>query len=271
MKLIELRKELKDLYCQHEKDSADVDFIVSEVLNVPRTELTLIEDIDDMTEQTIREYATIRLDTDIPIDKLFKKAYFYGMTFYIDENVLSPRQDSEVVVDTTLKYIHEKGYKSCIDMCTGSGCLAIAIKKNSDIEMLATDISNKALQIAKKNAKINKVNVEFLKSDMFNKVDGKFDLIVSNPPYIATDEIEDLDKEVKDYDPILALDGGDMGLKFFNDIHNEARKHLNDGGMLILEIGYNQKQPIISLFNDFNFVESVLDLNGIDRVLVFTK
>ena len=106
---------------------------------------------------------------------------------------------------------------------------------------------------------------------MFVKVDGKFDLIVSNPPYIATDEIEDLDKEVKDYDPILALDGGDMGLKFFNDIHNEARKHLNDGGMLILEIGYNQKQPIISLFNDFNFVESVVDLNGIDRVLVFTK
>lgn len=271
MKLFELRKELKNLFSQQSKDITDIDFIISEVLGVSRTELALIENIDESQEQEIIKYAKIKLNSDIPIDKLFKKSYFYGLTFYIDENVLSPRQDSEILVQTALKYIHERNYKTCLDMCTGSGCLAIAIKKNADINMLATDISNKALNIAKKNAKFNKVDIEFLKSDMFQHIDGKFDLIVCNPPYIASDEIEYLDKEVKNYDPLIALDGGDMGLKFYNDIHNELRKHLTDNGMLILEIGYNQKQPVVSLFNDFNFVESVSDLNGLDRVLVFTK
>ncbi len=271
MKLIKLRKELKDLYIQQDKDPADVDFIISELLHVSRTELNLIENVDDQEEQIIREYALKRLNTDIPIDKLFNKAYFYGLNFYIDEFVLSPRQDSEILVDTAIKYIKENEYKTCLDMCTGSGCIAIAIKKNTQIDMLASDISNKALRVAKKNVKINDVEIEFVKSDMFEKVEGKFDLIVSNPPYIASDDIEYLDKEVRDYDPLLSLDGGDMGLKFYNEIHNEARRHLNDHGMLILEIGYDQKQLIISLFNDFNLIESVKDLNGIDRVLVFTK
>ena len=170
-----------------------------------------------------------------------------------------------------LKYIKENNYKNALDLCTGSGCLAISTKLNCNIDITATDISTKALKVAKENAKKHNADINFIRSNMFEKIEGTFDIIISNPPYIDTDEIQDLDDEVKNNDPYIALDGGEMGLKFYNIIHDNLRKYLNDNGLIIMEIGEDQKDLIISLFNDFNLVESLKDLSGNDRVLVFKK
>ncbi len=270
MKLFELRKELKTKFSQQDIDIVDVDFIISEVLNVSRTELILIDEISNEQEKEIRNKANDRLNN-IPVDKIFNKAYFYGLEFKVDENVLSPRPESEILVETALKYIKQNNYKTVLDMCTGSGCLAIATKLNSDVEMTAVDVSQKALNIAKQNAKNLKADIKFVRSNMFEKVDGVYDLIISNPPYIDSDEIKDLDIEVKEHDPHIALDGGEMGLKFYNIIHNNLRKYLTEKGMLILEIGDEQKELLTSLYNDFNLIECITDLEGHDRVMVFKK
>lgn len=270
MKLFELRKQLKTEFSQHNIDIVDVDFIVSEVLNVSRTELILVDEISKEQENEIRKKANDRLNN-IPVDKIFNKAYFYGLEFKVDDNVLSPRPESEILVETALKYIKQNNYKTVLDMCTGSGCLAIATKLNSDVEMTAVDVSQKAITIAKQNAKNLKADIKFIRSNMFEKVEGVYDLIISNPPYIDSDEIKDLDIEVKEHDPHIALDGGEMGLKFYNIIHNNLRKYLTENGMLILEIGDEQKELLTSLYNDFNLIECITDLEGHDRVMVFKK
>lgn len=270
MKLFELRKSLKQEFNQLEIDAVDVDFICAEVLQVSRTELPLIEDIDENAYKTIMECVEKRKNN-VPVDKIFKRSYFYGLEFKINNYVLAPRQDSEAIVETALKYIKEFNYKSALDLCTGSGCLAVSIRKNVDIEMTASDISSRALAVAKQNAQKHNVEINFVKSDMFEGIAEKFDIIVSNPPYIATEELADLDKEVTLNDPRIALDGGELGLKFYNIIHDNLRKFLNDNGIVVMEIGEGQKPLIESLFNDFNLIETVLDYNGIERVLVFKK
>lgn len=270
MKLLELRKKIKNLFIENEIEESDADFIISEVLGVSRTELVLINEIDDNLVNIINEKINERLNY-VPVDKIFNKSYFFGLEFKVDENVLSPRPETEILVEQALNYINKNNYKSVLDLCTGSGCLAISIKKNVDVEITASDISMKALRIAKTNAKFHNVNIDFIRSNMFEKLEGKFDLIVSNPPYIDTDEIANLDKEVVEHDPHIALDGGEFGLKFYNIIHENARKHLNDGGMIILEIGEDQKELLISLFNDFDFVECLQDYSGNDRVMIFKK
>ena len=270
MKLFELRKNLKLLFDQHEIEVVDADFIVAEVLNVKRTDLALIEEITDKQLNLINKAVEKRL-RNMPIEKIFKKAYFYGLEFKVDENVLSPRPETELLVEKAINYIQKNGYCDVLDLCTGSGCLAITIKKNTNSNVTASDVSVKALEIAKFNAKKHSADIDFVESDMFEKINKKFDLIITNPPYIDTDEVKELDKEVKYYDPLLALDGGDMGLKFYNIIHNNLRNYLNDGGMIIMEIGEGQKDILISMFNDFNLVEAVEDLAGNDRILIFSK
>lgn len=270
MRLFDLRKELKNEFASSHIETEDVDFIISEVLGVKRTDLILINEISSEQEKEIRKSCDLR-KRNIPVDKIFKKAYFYGLTFEVNENVLSPRPESELLVETALKHIKENNYKTALDLCTGSGCLAIATKLNCEIELTATDISQKALTVAKQNAKNLQAEIKFIRSNMFEKIEDKFDLIISNPPYIDSDEVKTLDAEVINNDPHLALDGGAMGLKFYNIIHDNLRKHLNDNGMIIMEIGEDQKDLLISLFNDFNLVESLKDLSGNDRVLVFRK
>lgn len=270
MKLLDLRKELKSYFGQHNIEIVDADFIISEVLNVSRTELALIDEITSEQEKEIREKAELRLNN-VPVEKIFHKAYFFGYEFKVDENVLSPRPESELLVETALKYINENGYKSVLDVCTGSGCLAISVKLNAEVEVVASDVSMKALQIAKANAKNLNAEINFIRSNMFEKIEGKFDLIISNPPYIDSEEVKTLEKEVVENDPIIALDGGEFGLKYYNIIHENLRKYLNENGMLIIEIGEDQKELLTSLFNDFNLVESLQDYAGHDRVLVFKR
>ena len=265
MRLFDLRKELKQVFNNNNIDEADVDFIISEILGVKRTELALIEDISQEIEIDIRSKASLRLDN-IPVDSIFNKAYFK-----VSDDVLTPRPESELIIDYAVRLIKENGYKNALDMCTGSGCLAIALKKNADIDITAVDISTKALQLARQNAKSNEAQIEFIRSNMFEKVENKYDLIISNPPYIDSDEVKQLDKEVLEHDPILALDGGAMGLKFYNIIHDNMKKYLNDNGMLIMEIGEDQKEMILNLFADCHFVECIQDYAGLDRVMIFKK
>lgn len=270
MKTIDLRKQIKAEFDALEIEKEDADFIISEVVGVDRTELVLISELDVGQVETIMEMVEKRKNG-TPVDKIFHKSYFYGLEFEVNDDVLSPRHDSEILVETAIKYIKERGYKTALDMCTGSGCLAISIKKHTEVDMTAVDVSQKAITIAKRNAKKNEVEINFIRSNMFEKVDTKFDIIVSNPPYISTDEIPMLEREVVEHDPILALDGGPMGLKYYNIIHDNLRNTLNDNGILILEIGEDQKLLLMSLFNDFNCLGCLQDLSGNDRVLIFEK
>ncbi len=268
MNLLNLRKQAKQQFKELGIDTEDADFIIAETLNVPRTELPLINELTPKQTKQILKHINERKNKK-PVSKIFKRAYFYGLKFKINNKVLSPRQDSEILIETALKYIKQNKIKSVLDLCTGSGCLAIAIKKNADVMLQAADISQAALRLAKTNAKLNDVEIKFVKSNMLTKIKNKFNLIVSNPPYIPTHEINLLEDEVKKFDPILALDGGKTGLDFYKIINDTAIKNLTPDGMLILEIGNEQKDDVINMFSNFKFVECVPDYGGLNRVLVF--
>lgn len=268
MKLLNLRKELKDVALKQKIDVVDVDFIIAEVLKVERTELALIDNVTKFDEKKIRKCFKNRLKGK-PVDAIFKNIYFYGNKFEVNKNVLTPRQDSEHLIDVALKYITENS--KVLDLCTGSGCLAVTLSLEKNIPVVATDISKRALKIAKRNAKANCADVKFIWSNLFNKVDGEFDVVVSNPPYIPSKEIFLLDKEVKNFDPALALDGGSDGLKFYRRIHDEVGNKLKKDGIIIFEIGEEQAEDIKQIFADYKHIETQKDYNGIERILVFKK
>lgn len=268
MNLKELRVKLKSEFANNNIETIDVDFIISEVLNLKRNELIFVNEVSESQSKQIEKYAQERMKH-IPIDKLFNKAYFYGLEFYVDEDVLTPRPESENLVELALSHIENEHYKSVLDLCCGSGCLGIAIAKNSNTIVDSADVSEKALEVSKINMKKNNVSLNLIHSDMFDNIKNKYDVIVSNPPYIASEEIDKLDKEVKFHDPILALDGGVDGLVFYKQIHDNLINHLNDDGILIMEIGNEQKHDIIKIFSDMKLVDDLKDYAENDRVLSF--
>ena len=206
----------------------------------------------------------------IPIQYINNKAYFMGLEFYVDENVLIPRCDTEILVEEIIKIIKKDSLLKILDLCTGSGAIAISLKKYlNNIEIMASDISDKALMVAKKNASKIGVDVKFIESDLFNNINGKFDLIVSNPPYIKKTVIPSLDKQVRN-EPILALDGGKDGLDFYRKISYEAKKFLNNNGYLCFEIGYDQRKDVedILLQNGYINIYSKKDYGGNDRIII---
>lgn len=192
---------------------------------------------------------------------------FYGLKFFVNENVLIPRADTEILVE----YAISAGGKNVLDICTGSGCIAISLAKNMpDSHVTAVDISRGALETAKKNASQNRCdNVSFFETDILSEIPiGKFDLIVSNPPYIEKAELSSLMKDVIEYEPRLALDGGEDGLIFYKRICDIAPQILEKGGVLAFEIGYNQYESVYEIMKE-NFTEIGYkeDLSGIKRVL----
>lgn len=206
----------------------------------------------------------------IPIQYINNKAYFMGLEFYVDENVLIPRCDTEILVEEIIKIIKKDSLLKILDLCTGSGAIAISLKKYlNNIEIMASDISDKALMVAKKNASKIGVDVKFIESDLFNNINGKFDLIVSNPPYIKKTVIPSLDKQVRN-EPILALAGGEDGLDFYRKISYEAKKFLNNNGYLCFEIGYDQRKDVedILLQNGYINIYSKKDYGGNDRIII---
>lgn len=212
----------------------------------------------------------------IPLQQLTGEQDFMGLTFNVNEHVLIPRQDTEILVEEVLKELHD-GMR-VLDMCTGSGCILLSLLHYSnDCEGLGVDLSAEALEVAGRN--VLKVltpekaeHAHFLQSDLFEKVEGKFEIIVSNPPYIASVEVEKLMPEVRDHEPRMALDGTEDGLYFYRRIIEEAGKHLVSSGMLFFEIGYDQGQAVSELMRTEGYcdVQVVQDYAGLDRVVFGT-
>jgi release factor glutamine methyltransferase len=212
----------------------------------------------------------------IPLQQLTGEQGFMGLTFSVNEHVLIPRQDTEILVEEVLKELHD-GMR-VLDMCTGSGCILLSLLHYSnDCEGLGVDLSAEALEVAGRN--VLKVltpekaeHAHFLQSDLFEKVEGKFEIIVSNPPYIASAEVDRLMPEVRDHEPRMALDGTEDGLEFYRRIIAEAGQYLVSSGMLFFEIGYDQGQAVSELMREHGYreVQVVQDYAGLDRVVYGT-
>lgn len=203
-----------------------------------------------------------------PLQYIEGKAYFMGLEFMVNDSVLIPRFDTEVLVDNALKCIPENS--QILDVCTGSGCIAISLSVLGGHKVTGVDISKAALEVAESNRIHNSADkVSFYHSDMFSAVDGVYDCIVSNPPYIRTADIDALDHEVKVCEPMLALDGHDDGLFFYRILAKESGKYLRENGLLMVEIGCDQAEDVMKLFRDNNYtdIRVIKDLAGLDRVV----
>ena len=266
----ELRKNLEIAF---EKagitEFADIDWIMVEVTGKSRSMLQFVEQFSSDEMSKIMNAVEKRLKH-IPLGYIFGKSYFFGREFRVDENVLIPRQDTEILIEKICDDIKSKKENvSVLDIGTGSGAIAITIQKETGANVVAVDVSDGALEIAKHNANKLEADVEFVKSNLFENVKGQFDFIVSNPPYIESSVIETLDDEVKLNEPILALDGGEDGLDFYRKIVEQSPKYLNKGGKLYFEIGYNQADALKQLMKDkFKNVCVYKDYGNNDRVVV---
>lgn len=211
----------------------------------------------------------------IPLQHITGTQEFMGFDFKVNPDVLVPRQDTELLVERAVQYINSLQEKvKVLDMCTGSGCIAISVDKLCpNAEVVAVDISEKALLVAEENNRQNSTNVTFLHSDLFENIQGQFDIIISNPPYIKTEEIQGLMQEVKEHEPILALDGDWDGLKFYRRISKQSEKSLKNGGKIMLEIGYDQGKTVPEILekDGFKEIKVLKDLSGNDRVIIAGK
>lgn len=227
------------------------------------------DEIDNEKVNIILEAIRKREDR-IPLQHITGKQEFMGLEFLVSSDVLVPRFDTENLVEEALIYAND-GDK-VLDMCTGSGCIIISIMQyKNDIQGFASDISDAALEMAKKNALKHEKDITFIKSSMFDEIDETgFNIIVSNPPYIKTSVIESLMDEVKEHDPYIALDGGEDGLVFYREIVNKSREHLKNFGYLLVEIGYDQGEDVKKLFEENGFSDVCVkkDLSGNDRVVI---
>lgn len=208
-----------------------------------------------------------------PLQYIMQKQEFMGMDFFVNEDVLIPQPDTEILVETVLDICKKYGEQSLriLDLCTGSGAIAISLSKILNAQVFASDVSTKALEVAEKNNVLNNTKVEFIESNLFEQINGeKFDIIVSNPPYIKNEEIKSLSKQVQN-EPYIALAGGEDGLDFYRKIIDEAYKHINKNGYLCLEIGYDQKEDLIKLIKqneNYEYENCIKDLSNNDRCII---
>ena len=249
-------------------DTSDVDWIIATVLNKNRAEVKLVESVTDKEYRDIMRAVARRANGE-SVDNIFGYTEFYGLRFDVNKKVLTPRMETEILVEQVLKNIKKKD--KVLDVGTGSGAIAVTLAKFSDASLTALDVSRQALQVAIGNAKKHNVKVEFIESNLFEnlKKRRKFDIIVSNPPYIPTKDIANLDVNVRECDPKLALDGGEDGLSFYREITNESVKHLYKNGMLFYEVGKGQAGAVKKLMKECGFkeIKIVKDYNKIDRVV----
>ncbi|HBA47098.1 MAG TPA: peptide chain release factor N(5)-glutamine methyltransferase [Lachnospiraceae bacterium] len=224
-------------------------------------------------ESAYKDLIGRRMDR-IPLQHLTGEQEFMGLPFSVNEHVLIPRQDTEILVEEVLRNLHD-GMR-ILDMCTGSGCILISLLHYSnDCEGVGADISEEALAVARENARklLGGGEIHFISGDLFTNISGKFDVIVSNPPYIRRNVIDTLMPEVREHEPKQALDGGEDGLDFYRRIIGESREYLFGGGMLFFEIGYDQKEAVCTLMKEAGFLEiqAVKDYAGLDRVVYGTR
>lgn len=242
--------------------------LLSYLLGKPK-EYLIINSEQELEQENIFQKHIKELIEGKPLQYITNTQEFFEIEFYVDENVLIPQPDTEILVEEVIEIARRENRKKILDLCTGSGCIAISLSENiENSNVLATDISKTALEIAKKNDRKEKVT--FKQSDMFESLDNeKFDIIVSNPPYIKTKVIEKLNKDVRQ-EPKLALDGGEDGLKFYRLIAANAYRYLNKGGHLCLEIGEDQKENVMNLLesNNYKDIYCKKDFSGNDRIVI---
>lgn len=240
-----------------------------ELLNTSKNILSLTED----EYFKLIEYLDMTLIEKIPPQYILQKVSIFNEEYFVNEDVLIPRSDTEVLIGETIRKVNENGLKSMLDVCTGSGVIGVSVANNSKIDnVLMSDISIKAIKVARINIEKNGMNskCKTIESNMFENVNGKFDLIVSNPPYIEKKEIEKLSNYVKK-EPLQALNGGVEGLDFYKIIFQESWKYLNNNGFVMVEIGYDQAKGVINIikkYSEYVDIEVVKDLNSKDRVVI---
>ena len=267
-KMSALLKNTKKRFTASNIDEEDAEWIFALVLDIPKSSVATEEKILRVSQaKEIIRIADERL-TGRPLWYIIGDTDFCGYRIKVDERVLIPRPETEEMAMMAVAAAEEGN--SVLDLCTGSGALAIAIykeleKSNRKVKMTAVDISADALELAKENAAENEADILFIQSDLFSRIRGRFDIIISNPPYIPTADIDTLQREVKDYEPHLALDGGADGLDIYRRIAAEASKYLNRGGMLIMEVGAGQAADIVKMFRGNAYAMVIKDFNGIDR------
>ena len=251
-------------------EKSDADWLIATILGKNRAEIKLLPSVTEKQYQEIMKAADRRAKGE-SLDNIFGFTEFYGLRFDVNKKVLTPRMETEILVEQVLKA--QKNFKkpTILDLGTGSGAIAVALAKNCDAHITAVDISKTALAVAQTNAQNNDVEIEFLHSNLFEglKKKRKFDIIVSNPPYIPTKDISKLDKNVRECDPVLALDGGDDGLDFYREITSKAVSRLNSGGMLFYEVGKGQAASVRKILreNGFEDIKTIKDYNKIERVV----
>lgn len=265
----------KDLYekgkneLYGEEASNETLILLESVLGTSRNELFINPDriVNEEDEKLFWKYVD-RRKTGEPVQYITGVAPFYGLDLYTDPHVLIPRFDTEVLVEEIIKAT-KPGFR-VLDVCTGSGCILAGVLSNvRDVIADGVDISDYAIDLAKRNLDKYNLQANLYKSDLFGNVSGKYDIIVSNPPYIETEVIEGLEEQVKDFEPRLALDGGKDGLDFYRIIVKESVNYLNDNGKVLLEIGFNQGEAVKELLEKegFNQIKIIKDLCGNDRVV----
>lgn len=278
--MIKTKKEvLFDIKNQIQQLDSYVDgeevLLICQTLGISREKLFLMDSFDDLQLKKINRIVKKRTQN-MPLNKIFKNQSFYNLNFYVNNDVLAPRKESELIVELALNLIAKstKNKINLLDLCCGSGCLGISITKNATKEVTLTlvDISSKALSVARKNLKINDVSCcQIIKSNMFGglKSNNKFDIIVCNPPYLTKEEYKNLSSSVKDYDPKISLIGGDDGLDFYRILAKESKKFMTKDAKLIVEIGYLQGLSVSKIFenNGYN-VKIYKDYSDLDRLLL---
>jgi release factor glutamine methyltransferase len=246
----------------------DAAWIVCSVMGVSRSALHF-EGERELTKKQEEALLNIveRRKKREPLQYIFGFVPFYNVELKTDSRALIPRDETAILVEKALEFINEKQYNTVLDIGTGSGAIAVSVKKNASVSVTASDISEQALSLARENAEKNSCEIEFIKSDLFENISKKFDVILSNPPYIPTKDIERLERELS-FEPQNAFDGGSDGLDFYRDIILEAKRHLNKDGLLMLEIGFDQGDAVKALLAKNGFTESVVlkDYSGLDRI-----
>lgn len=250
----------------------DARYLLEAVCHTDRNTLLAHGDME-VTPEQVKEYMdkiAVR-KTRVPLQHILGEQEFMGLTFTVNEHVLIPRQDTEVLVEEVMRYLHDG--MQILDMCTGSGCILLSLLHYSNgCTGTGVDISEQALAVARKNADALGKDVTLLQSNLFEQVEGQYDIIVSNPPYIQTDVIKTLEPEVREHEPMIALDGYEDGLYFYRHIVEECKPYLWSNGMLFFEIGYDQGESVKLLMEEAGFVDVAIvkDFSGLDRVVLGT-
>ncbi len=259
-------EDLKKLFAASGIDESDAEWLISVSCSVPRSELETSEQL--LLPSKVRQLDALagqRLNGK-PLWYILGTTEFYGYEIQVDSRVLIPRPETEMLAELAIKSAEEGD--SILDLCTGSGCIAVAIAKEAkdkNVTVDGADISAGALQVAAENSRRNEADIRWIESDLFEKIEGQYNIIVCNPPYIKHSDLAGLQREIRAFEPMTALDGGEDGLDFYRRLAKEAPEHLKPGGSLLMECGAGQAQEIVRLFDRFEYTMISRDLEGIER------